>query len=296
MADDAQTLPRPQTAHPADTPEQRLGLLQRLQNSQEPATLIRYFYEAVASPLALSGLSYHPPDNGAERVLGKPGRHQCDYCLSGPGQALGQLIVSRNRRFSESDHHRLEHWLALLVGPLSNAQRYQRALQLAMQDSLTGLGNRAALDSTLHRELRLAERHDSDLSLLLLDVDHFKQLNDRFGHSRGDRVLKQVASAIADSSRESDLVYRYGGEEFVVLLSKTDLDGASVIAERLRRAVSRALQEREQLSVTVSIGIASRQPGSEPDIFSLFDRADRALYYAKRAGRDRVAPALKSVN
>lgn len=287
MADDAQPL-RHASVNSGDSAEDRLALLQRLQTSQEPSVLVQHLFQTLAPRLSLSGLVYRPPHRTAELTLGQPGRHQCDYRLDGPGESLGQLLISRNRRFSEDEQLRIERWLALLVGPLTNALRYQKALQMALQDSLTGLGNRAALDSALNRELRLADRYHTDFSLLLVDVDHFKRLNDRWGHSRGDQVLKQVARVIAGSVRESDLVYRYGGEEFVVLLSRTDYQGAAVIAERVRRNVAGELLGRESLDVTVSVGISSRRPEGEPCIHTLFDRADHALYHAKDQGRNRV--------
>ena len=220
------------------------------------------------------------------------GRHQCDYALHGPGQPLGSLLFYRDRRFSELELARLEEWLSLLVVPLNNALNYQNAVRLASVDALTGLGNRASLDNALHRELRLAERCGSEFSLLLVDVDHFKQINDRWGHSRGDQVLREVGKSISHACRETDLVYRYGGEEFVVLLSGTDASGARIFAERLRHAVQTWVSDREQLSVTVSIGVSTRKPEVETSIHSLFDRADQALYRAKAQGRNRVAMEL----
>lgn len=293
MPDDAQTLHRQPSAPPSlDGAEQRLRLLQRLQTSQVPETLVGRFFDSVAPLLAIKGLRYEAPVPGGLFEFGEAARHQCDYALHGSGQALGSLVFRRDRRFSEAELARLEEWLSLLVAPLNNALRYQDALRLASIDALTGLGNRAALDAALHRELRLAERHDSDFSLLLIDVDHFKQINDRWGHSRGDRVLCEVGKAISQACRDTDLVYRYGGEEFVVLLSGTAVGGAQVFAERLRGCVQQWMHDAEDLPVTISIGVSTRKPEGEASIHSLFDRADQALYRAKAQGRNRVALEL----
>ncbi len=293
MPDDAQPLLRlaPHVSE-EDSSEQRLLLLQRLQTTLDPATMVSRFFQNVAPLLKLKGLHYEAPVPGEILELGSTGRHQCDYALHGSSQPLGSILFTRDKRFSEVELERLEQWLSLLVVPLSNALRYQAALRLASLDSLTGLGNRSALDSSLHRELRLAERHGTEFSLLLIDVDHFKQINDRWGHSQGDHILKEVGKAIRHACRDTDLLYRYGGEEFVVLLSKTDAEGASIIAERLRQSVQHWMADTEKLTVTVSIGVSTRKPEGEVSIHSLFDRADQALYRAKAQGRNRVATEL----
>lgn len=293
MVDDAQHR-RPAFASKAESPsaEQRLQLLQRLLNSQDPAVMVSHFYDALAPKLGFSGLTYTPPCAQPGVELGHEGRHKSDYALSGDTQKLGHLTFHWDRRFNEQQLAEMEAWLGVLVLPLSNALRYQDALRLALVDSLTGLGNRAALDSALHRELRLAERQGSELSMLLVDVDHFKKINDQLGHSRGDEILKQVAQLISDTLRDSDLVYRYGGEEFVVLLSNTGPEGAAVIAERLRHTVAQIFARTDH-PVTVSMGISSRRPEGEVSLHSLFDRADHALYGAKARGRNRVVPEAK---
>lgn len=270
-----------------DSAAQRLHLLQRLLSSQEPAIMVSHFFDALAPRLGFAGITYTPPCQRPRVELGSEGRHKSDYALNGDNQKLGHMTFHWDRRFNERQLEELEGWLSVLFLPLGNALRYQDALHLALVDSLTGLGNRAALDSALHRELRLAERQKTALSMLIIDVDHFKKINDLLGHSRGDEILKQVAHLLADSLRDSDLVYRYGGEEFVVLLSNTGPEGAATIAERLRRTVAQVFADSER-PVTVSMGISSRRPQGEVSLHSLFDRADQALYRAKAMGRNRV--------
>ncbi|WP_087723796.1 sensor domain-containing diguanylate cyclase [Pandoraea sp. PE-S2T-3] len=164
--------------------------------------------------------------------------------------------------------------------------------QMASTDPLTGLANRRTLDEAYDREWRRAVRERAPLSLLFIDVDHFKTFNDRYGHPAGDDALVAVAHAISDSIRRpGDFAGRYGGEEFMVILPKTDAGGARDVAERVRatvRAAAIAHEGSEHGRVTISIGIAGTgaMPTGTPDL--LLQAADEALYSAKREGRDRV--------
>lgn len=271
----------------AELAEARLKLAHSLQTSLDTSTLIRLFYQQLSQFVPVGGLEFRPHQGGQAEFLGRAGRHQCDYRLSGAKVLLGQLTFSRDRRFSEPEQQLLEELLGSLVFPLRNAQEHQNAIHLALIDNLTGLGNRAALDNALLRDLRLAERQQWDLSLLAIDLDHFKAINDKHGHSRGDQVLRQVADAIQTVCRSSDQTFRYGGEEFVVLLSNTDTEGAQRIAERICETVSQ-LDFDGDLATTVSIGVSTRKSGHQEHIDTLFDRADRALYKAKTQGRNCV--------
>jgi diguanylate cyclase (GGDEF)-like protein len=162
--------------------------------------------------------------------------------------------------------------------------------QLSRTDSLTGLANRRHLDERLAAECRRARRDRTPLSVVLGDIDHFKALNDRHGHLVGDRVLGCVAGRLAAMSRETDCAGRFGGEEFLVVLVNNDLAGARTFAERWRRAIEDSTFELEdgvRVSTSVSVGVASYGPDCDtPD--QLVRRADRALYQAKDAGRNRV--------
>lgn len=173
-------------------------------------------------------------------------------------------------------------------------EEYQRQLeenlstigQLSRTDPLTGLHNRRSMMEKLEEEFARVGRYNEELSLAIIDVDHFKPYNDEYGHPAGDEVLKTVAQVIQDKSRAADFVSRYGGEEFAVVFCNTGTDGAQVLAERIRRAIQdEPWQYRE---ITVSVGIARSGPETA-DPHTLIDAADRALYEAKEAGRNRVA-------
>jgi diguanylate cyclase (GGDEF)-like protein/PAS domain S-box-containing protein len=156
---------------------------------------------------------------------------------------------------------------------------------LSVTDELTGLRNRRALQDRLEEDFGLARRHSWPLGLLMLDVDHFKQFNDTFGHLAGDEVLKRVARALQQNVRVTDFVCRFGGEEFAVLLPNTGLGGCVMLAENLRKVVEESAWELR--TVTISIGVAGLW-ASCADTTSLVQQADEALYRAKRGGRNRV--------
>lgn len=161
---------------------------------------------------------------------------------------------------------------------------------LARADTLTGLSNRRHFDERFHEEWRRALRYNHSLSLLMCDLDYFKQVNDVYGHMYGDRVLKEVGRTLLRGSRTSDVVARYGGEEFVVLLCEASLEQAVIAAERLRTAV-KALSFTHpsgSFHVTMSIGLTTAVIGEFADPAQLLAEADEALYAAKSRGRDRV--------
>lgn len=163
-------------------------------------------------------------------------------------------------------------------------QANQKLEDLARTDGLTGLFNHRHFQDTLAREMKLALRGGVALSVILLDVDHFKKYNDSFGHPAGDFVLKQIATVLTESARASDVVARYGGEEFAIILSMTDAEGAVVVAERVRAAVEGA--EWPERAITASFGVASMGIYQSPS--TLIKAADEALYAAKEAGRNRI--------
>ncbi|MCP5151645.1 MAG: GGDEF domain-containing protein [Ectothiorhodospiraceae bacterium] len=163
--------------------------------------------------------------------------------------------------------------------------------QRAMHDALTGLYNRRALDERLAEEHARHLRHGGGLAVLVLDVDHFKRINDQFGHAAGDRVLKAVGQVLARCTRASDVVGRFGGEEFLCLLPGTNAEQALVLADKLRvrLAETRFRHRDDTVQVTVSIGVAAFTAGEAPD--AVIERADVALYAAKRGGRNRCVAA-----
>ncbi|MCP5198067.1 MAG: diguanylate cyclase [Gammaproteobacteria bacterium] len=186
---------------------------------------------------------------------------------------------------------------AIVSARIQNHLELKRKLklldQLATQDSLTGIANRRRFEEYLHFEWLRAMRSQTMIALILMDVDHFKQFNDHYGHIAGDECLRKVATALADAmKRGGDFVARYGGEEFVGVLPETDLRGAATVAEQLRATVADLQITHEYSSVasfvTISIGVDATYPTSDNAPVNLMEAADKHLYQAKQAGRNRV--------
>lgn len=185
-------------------------------------------------------------------------------------------------------------YLALLTRQASitieRANSYAQVLQYATLDALTGLNNRRQFESRLNQEVATAKRKKKPLCCIMLDIDHFKKVNDTYGHAAGDCVLKNVAGVIQREVREYDIASRYGGEEFCILLPDTNLEEAEYVAKRLRSAVEKTdieVPDLGVLNVTISVGVSRYEKDYEnPEI--LHQKADIALYEAKRGGRNRV--------
>lgn len=239
----------------------------------------------------------------------------CDHQLIFPGSAglkSVAMIPLQHRReligsvnFGSSDDARftsqhasdfLEHLGVIASFAIENAVNRSRLLRSGFTDVLTGWNNRRYLQVRITEELARAQRHHANIVCLMLDVDHFKRVNDRWGHVAGDAALREIAQRIESQVRASDIAARYGGEEFVVILPNTDVAHASLLAERIRRAVAAEpvpLSDGGAANITVSIGIAEIAPqDSEQDLKTLGDsliaRADVALYSAKSSGRNCV--------
>jgi len=209
------------------------------------------------------------------------------------GSAMGRLALAPTARgLSRDDRRMLALLEAELGGPLQMTSLYEDARRLATTDALTALLNRRAFIEAVERERARSDRHAYPLSLLLLDVDHFKRVNDEYGHIAGDIVLQGVARVLESVARRSDFVARWGGEEFVVALPQTGEAGARVAGERVRRALAATTHKFPDggtLQVTASIGVASSEAPWSVD--ALVAAADEAMYAAKARGRNRVESA-----
>lgn len=264
-------------------------LTHNLQCSLDLHTTLELFFNNLQDAVSVAGMEYQSAEAGFSLQLGNRRAHTASYTLSVGENSLGSLCFSRGKRFAERELKALEMLMGVLYFPLRNALLYRQALENSQRDPLTGIGNRAALDASFDREIKLARRHQQQLSLLIIDIDHFKQVNDTYGHQAGDRVIRRIASSLRSAVRETDQVFRYGGEEFVILLNNTGADDAKLTAERIRLqiAMSPVLIEPTELMASISIGV-SELVNTDEDGSSLFERADKALYLAKSTGRNRV--------
>jgi diguanylate cyclase (GGDEF)-like protein len=203
-------------------------------------------------------------------------------------------IARRGNGFSRQDSELLEYLAGQAVVSIENAALHETIQRQAVTDELTGLANNRELHATLDREIERSRRFRSPLGLVMLDIDNFKGVNDRYGHQQGDEVLAGVASVLRELSRDIDEPARYGGEELAVVLPQTDSEGAALLAERMREAIERMRVPRVGgdgfLTVTASFGVAAI-PDSADDKRGLIRAADAALYVAKRSGKNRVERA-----
>ncbi len=185
-------------------------------------------------------------------------------------------------------------YLVAILRDITESKEREKKLQnLAETDTLTGIMNRGTIENVLRKEIERASRYDKNLALLMLDIDHFKKVNDTFGHEMGDFALKHLTLICLDNIREVDFMGRWGGEEFVILMPEVDAKGVFVVAEKLRKSIENQpieFQIGEKIQITVSIGGALFKK-SNPQWEFLFREADTALYKAKEQGRNQFCMA-----
>jgi diguanylate cyclase (GGDEF)-like protein len=268
----------------------QLGL--QLQTSLEAEKILGMFFQSVQRLIALKGLQFKHLETDLNVQLGERALYRASYDMSLHGEHMGEVVFQREIRFNDEELFQLESLLACLLHPMRNALLYRAAMLSALRDPLTGAGNRVAMEQTLTRETEVARRQQRPLSVLMLDIDHFKGINDTHGHATGDLVLRAVTDSIKSRMRNIDQVFRFGGEEFLIVLSNTSREPAALVGERLRNAalqLTYAVKGRP-VDLTVSIGCSTLRPGESAD--SLVCRADAALYSAKRQGRNRLEIAV----
>ncbi len=260
----------------------------RLQQSIEITPLLNTFCEETASIVPCDSVQYTNTDLSLNFETGDVKVHHCKYRLELENEGLGEIICTRDKPFTVKETNLIERLLSLLIYPLRNALLYQQAIMQAHRDPLTQISNRTAFDESISKQLSSFRRHQAHFSLMIIDIDYFKKVNDTYGHIAGDKVLKSVAQAINSTIRQSDEAFRYGGEEFVVILSNTKRAGANFIAERMRRQIEKlSVGINPSISVTVSIGTASSDVVK--DVTEILEFADKALYRAKESGRNKIA-------
>ena len=274
-------------------PEHEMRLMERLQTTLDIEQLIEYFSSESQHVVQFDGIDFNNEDQQINYRIGKKTTHRCSYGLKIEGKYLGDLILYRRKRFQENELAKVEILLSSLIYPLKNALQYKQALDSAFTDPLTGAQNRMAMDQALNREVELAHRQGSSLSIILLDADHFKNINDSYGHAVGDEVLKAIAKVTQQNIRQSDVLYRFGGEEFLIILGQTDTEGAIRLADRIRENIAAMdMINGSKIDITASLGVTTLN--EQDNSASLFKRADKALYQAKNAGRNRTVTMIES--
>ncbi|MBP1661266.1 MAG: eukaryotic-like serine/threonine-protein kinase, partial [Candidatus Aminicenantes bacterium] len=224
------------------------------------------------------------PDQDVHHFLGVP------VIFYDHATGLIALYNFAGRAFSEEDAQVAELFASQVAIALDNSRRVELMEKQAVTDELTGLYNRRAFALMGEKEVGRARRYQRPLALILFDIDHFKTVNDSHGHLIGDHVLRVLTELVTRTTRATDIVCRYGGEEYIVLLPEASREEGQAMAERLRQEISRmtVVTSGGILSLTVSLGVGALRPDEDEDIESLIARADRAMYQAKAAGRNTV--------
>ncbi|MBE9531974.1 MAG: sensor domain-containing diguanylate cyclase [Proteobacteria bacterium] len=255
-------------------------------------------------PLSVPDISNHPLMRGVQssvKGLSKISALIIPIVFDDPSLGTIFLRVKRaDREFNDNEANLCRLVAEASFFSLKNANRFEelkkekeKLKEISISDPLTGIYNHNYFYQRLEEEFGRASRYGMPLSVVMMDIDNFKKINDTFGHRVGDKVLKKIANILKKSVRKSDLIARYGGEEFAEILTYTQKNGAAEEAERIRNLVSEITftEENIELTVTLSLGVAEYHPDNTADSGELVNRADKALYQAKNAGKNCVKVA-----
>lgn len=260
-----------------------INLLTDLQSTMKPDELLAIFHQHVRYYLPICGLTFTHLEGMFSSALFEKGTQSVSEKILIEGQEVGTLDIEFEQTLSTAQKKVLTILINALAFPLKNSLAYQAMTKLALVDSLTGLANRNQFEMSFKNMAHRSHQQSHHFAMLVLDLDNFKWVNDTFGHQMGDLVLMSFAKVLKRCSRENDGVFRFGGDEFTLLLDQATQQTIPDIASRIRDAV---LEDRllAQFKVTCSIGCASYQKGDE--MSSVFERADLALYRAKENGKN----------
>ena len=272
----------------------RLG--DALAATHDPEQLRRVLVETAVEATGAVGGVFAGPKNELVQV-GSPdtGRERIEQPLLAGQISYGSMMLFADE-FSDEDRMTAASLASQAVIALEAARLHRIVSNQALVDGLTGLANRRSCEETLNSELARSERFPGPIALVITDLDDFKEVNDRFGHQAGDVVLREFATLLREGVRDIDLAGRWGGEEFLLILPGTDLEGATHVADRVRRALAGRIVlsvDGEPIPVTASFGVAAYPEA--PSASALFAAADAALYEAKRTGKNRVSVASEQV-
>jgi len=268
------------------------NLASKLQSSLDPEVLLAIFKQSIHQYLPLCNLAFHTDNCILTTELSAPGNANLRFDLSDDGYALGQLECDLEQNLTMAQEALLTQLSKVLIHPLRNALEYQKMKLLAFQDSLTGLANRNQFEHCFQQLAVRSYKKKMNFSLLIIDLDGFKRVNDKYGHQAGDLVLANFAQLLLEFSSERAQVFRFAGDEFTILINDVDKHFVSCFAQEIKHAVARNTS-LAKFKLSCSIGSAKFQCHDSLD--SLFSRADKALYKAKGKGRNCVelAPCIE---
>ncbi len=265
-----------------------LQLTSLLSRSLETSQIIETFMAEISGSVEYCGYRFHCDDAGVDIEQGITDVFNINYRLKLQNRQLGDITLFKLTQFNNRELDELDGLLTALIYPIKNASMYQVALKSAYRDPLTGLNNRTSMEKSLPRDIDLAKRHKQPMAILVMDLDGFKYINDSCGHDAGDQVLREVGRVISEEVRRTDLVYRYGGDEFVGGLTQTTINGAIDVSERIRKSIEALDLSAEGIRSRVQISIGITLVRDSDNFKSVFKRADKALYHAKMSGKNQI--------
>ena len=250
--------------------------------------LFNTFINELRATVPCDSIEYENKSTETSLLNGSTGKHHCEYTLKYEGLSLGNICITRDSEFLNHEQSIIETMLAGLTLPLHNALRYQQAIRFAQRDELTGLRNGSYYHDVVELEIKRSHRYNNPFSLLMLDLDDFENINTKYGRKAGDAILHEVAARIGEKARNSDVVYRNGGDKFLVFLPNTDKVEARVAAGRIKDFVLSSTCEYKDkiISFTLSVGVVTVTHDDTAD--KLIDRVDKAIFHAKILGKDRI--------
>lgn len=250
--------------------------------------LMKVFISEVRKALPCDGIKYMEERLGLSYLDGVINHYQFNYKLTYGDQLLGRLCFSRDRDFTDSELVNIEALVAGLVQPLNRALQYHQAVRFALRDDLTGLRNGSSYFDNISLEIERARRYKVPFSLLLINLDDFREINRKYGYTAGNTLLVEVARRLEHKARSSDIIFRKGGDEYLVFLPNTTNRTAVKVAERIKKSVlsGSCIVESNDVRFTMSIGVVTVLP--DDSAFKLIGRADKALFHAKILGKDRI--------
>ena len=270
------------------------SFVSRLHEALDFYQLFDTFIDEFRMAVSCDSIEYSDETTLESLIDGVTGQYHRVYTLSYNEQSLGCVSITRDSVFVDHEIEAIEVMLAGLILPLRNALRYTQAIKFTQRDSLTGLRNASYYHDLVDLEIKRAQRYKEPFSLLMFDMDDFEDINQQYGRCAGDAVLIEVAKRIEDQVRTSDIVYRNGGDEFLVFLPNTDKPKAIEAAERIKDFVlaQKCEYQNEAISFTLSAGVVTVTYADTDR--KLLDRASKSLFHAKILGKNRIYGELPS--